>query len=193
MSAVPYPVRVEGRLDPQLSRGLWLVKWILAIPHYIVLVFLWLAFLVVSVIAFFAILFTTRYPRGSVFRRETASATSPSRMVAFQTALPGVSVREATYFGRSLIRSAISPVCFGQKSTKPSYVWLVLVLVVFGVVTLLFTGRYPRGIFDFVVGMNRWVLRVVAYAALMTDSYPPFRLDQGETEPVAPPVSEPLP
>jgi len=64
MSAIPYPVRVEGRLDPEVSRWLWLVKWILAIPHYIVLVFLWLAFFVVSVLAFFAILFTARYPRG---------------------------------------------------------------------------------------------------------------------------------
>ena len=60
----PYPLRVEGELDPSLSRWLWLVKWLLAIPHYIVLFFLWAAFVVMSIVAFFAILFTGRYPRG---------------------------------------------------------------------------------------------------------------------------------
>ncbi|MCU1672979.1 MAG: transrane protein [Frankiales bacterium] len=63
MSDNAYPVRVNAELDPSLSRWLWLVKWVLVIPHYLVLVGLWAAFLVVSVIASFAILFTERYPR----------------------------------------------------------------------------------------------------------------------------------
>jgi hypothetical protein len=57
-----HPVRVEGSLDPQLSRWLWLVKWLLAIPHFIVLFFLLLAFVLLTIVAFFAILFTGRYP-----------------------------------------------------------------------------------------------------------------------------------
>src|SRR5256885_15076422 len=60
----PYPIQLAGRLSPQLSRWLWLIKWLLLIPHFVVLLFLWIAFVVVSVIAFFAILFTGRYPRG---------------------------------------------------------------------------------------------------------------------------------
>ncbi len=57
------PVRVDARLDPALSRWLWLVKWVLVIPHLIVLAFLWVAFVVLSIVAFFAILVTGHYPR----------------------------------------------------------------------------------------------------------------------------------
>jgi hypothetical protein len=64
---VTEPVQLSARLDPELSRSLWLVKWFLAIPHVIVLVFLWIAFVVLTVVAFFAILFTARYPSG-IFR-----------------------------------------------------------------------------------------------------------------------------
>jgi len=61
-SAATCPVRLEARLDAPLSRWLWLVKWALIVPHYIALVFAWLAFGVLSVIVFFAIRFTARYP-----------------------------------------------------------------------------------------------------------------------------------
>ena len=62
-TTVTYPVHVDAELDTGLSRWLWLVKWVLAIPHYVVLAFLWIAFAVTSVLAFFGILFTGRYPR----------------------------------------------------------------------------------------------------------------------------------
>ncbi|MCU1472531.1 DUF4389 domain-containing protein, partial [Amnibacterium sp.] len=64
------------------------------------------------------------------------------------------------------------------------YSILNLVVVIAGAF-LLITGVYPQPLFDFVVGVNRWLYRVVTYVALMRDEYPPFRLDMGATEPLA--------
>jgi hypothetical protein len=63
-AAEVYPVRVDASLDAPLSRWLWIVKWVLVIPHYIVLAFLWIAFVVLGAVAWVAILVTGRCPRG---------------------------------------------------------------------------------------------------------------------------------
>jgi len=65
---------------------------------------------------------------------------------------------------------------------------LVGLLVLIAGIVVLFTGRYPRQLYDFVLGMDRWALRVAGYAALMTDRYPPFRLDQGGADPGSTPA-----
>ncbi|MFE0700629.1 DUF4389 domain-containing protein [Streptomyces sp. NPDC058872] len=206
------PVAVTAELDGRLSRWLWLVKWILVIPHWIVLFFLWIAFFVVTVIAFFAILFTERYPRG---------------LFDFNLGVLRWSWRVAYYAYGALGTDRYPPFSLGPEPDYPARLdiaypkqlsrslvlvkwWLLavphyLVLVFLtggmrggwwsgGLITLLtliagfavaFTERYPRDLFDLVVGLNRWVLRVAAYASLMTDAYPPFRLDQGGAEPAS--------
>jgi hypothetical protein len=214
-----YPLRVEGELDEPLSRWLWLVKWLLVIPHIIVLVVLWIAFVVLTVVAFFAILVTGRHPR-SIFEFKVGvlrwswrvgfyshSALGTDRYPPFTLADdPDYPARLHVEYPESLSRGLV--LVKWWLLALPHYLvvavfaggaWsglnaatdtgaalygggLIGLLVIIAGVVLLFTERYPRSIFEFVMGMNRWCYRVVAYAALMTDDYPPFRLDTGGSE-----------
>lgn len=71
----------------------------------------------------------------------------------------------------------------GGHGSSHNWPGLIGILAVIAAVVLLATGLYQRQIFDLLVGLNRWVLRVAAYAALMTDRYPPCRLDLGGQDP----------
>src|SRR4051794_2285185 len=220
----PYPLRLTGELSPPLSRGLWLVKWLLAVPPFIVLFFLWIAFALVSGVAFFAILFTGRHPGGLFdfnvgvlrwsWRRGfyRLSAPAPDRSPPFALDdVPDYPARLDVEYPESLSRGLvlvkwwllalpqylIVAVFAGGgmaifNEANDNWAWtsgagLIDCLVFIAGVVLLFTSRYPRGLFDFTMGMNRWVLRVVGYAALMTDAYPPFRMDMGGPEPTPDP------
>jgi hypothetical protein len=219
-----------------VSRGLWLVKWLLLIPHYVVLVFLWLAFLVVSVIAFFAILVTGRYPRAlfdfnvGVLRWTWRvhyygyGALGTDRYPPFTLAdVPDYPAHLDVPYPERLSRGLVlvkwwllalpqylvigvfaggglwlstSRSSTGAAGNGWAAGGLIGLLVLIAAVVLLVRGRYPRSLYDFVLGMDRWVVRVGAYAALMTDSYPPFRMDMGGTDPgsvpAGPPPTSPL-
>jgi hypothetical protein len=214
-----YPLQVKGQLDGRLSRWLWLVKWILVIPHFVALVCLWIAFVVLTVVAFFAILFTGGYPRAlfdfnvGVLRWSwrvvfySYSALGTDRYPPFTLAdVPDYPARLEVAYPQSLSRGLVlvkwwllalphylivavfaGGAWAGFNAANDDWAWtsgsgLIGLLVLIAGVVLLFTGRYPRAIFDFVMGMNRWCYRVAAYASLMTDAYPPFRLDMGGQE-----------
>ncbi len=216
-----YPVHVDAALDPRLSRWLWLVKWVLAVPHYVVLALLWLGFAVTSVIAFFAILATGRYPR-SIFTYNVGVLRWSWRVTYYAYGALGtdryppftldevedypahLSIDYPEHLSRGLVlvkwwllalpHYVIVAIFLGGTvwtSSRSDEHWqwnlgsngLVGILVLIAAVILAVTGSYPRSLFDAVLGMQRWALRVAAYAGLMTDVYPPFRLDQGGSDP----------
>ena len=217
----PYPLRLTGELDPTLSRWQWLFKWLLAIPHFIVLVVLWIGFVLSTVVAGFAILFTGRYPRRIFdfnvgvlrwswrvgFYTYSALGTDayPPFTLADDPAYPArlqVDYPERLSRGLVLVKWWLLAIPHylivaiftggawsawsddGDGALYATAGGLIGLLVLFAGLSLLFTRRYPRSLYDFVLGLNRWVFRVVAYAGLMTDTYPPFRLDSGSAEPI---------
>ena len=222
--APPGPGR--GCRDVSLSRWLWLVKWLLLIPHFIVLVFLWIAFMVVTVVAFFAILFTGRYPRAifdfnvGVLRWSWRvayygySALGTDRYPPFTLAdVPDYPARLDVAYPERLSRGLVLVkwwllaiphylVVGALRRRRRLVTWRCSDDRARSTSAAAWSGCWcsspgspccspaatPTGIFDLVLGHGPLGLRVAAYVALMTDDYPPFRLDQGGSEPTPAPL-----
>lgn len=184
-----YPVTFDVPYPDSLSRWLIFVKWLLVIPHSIVLYFLGLALNVVTFIALFTILFTRTYPEGMFkfaagVRRWSANASAYSNLLRDE--YPPFSMDAGQY-------PVVFDIAYPENLSRfmplikwllafPHYVVIVLLTIALIFTTIvawfaiLFTGKYPEGLFNFAVGVNRWSQRVTAYVSLMTDEYPPFSL-----------------
>jgi hypothetical protein len=217
-----YPLRVGARRDEPLSRWLWLVKWLLLIPHYIILLFLYTGMVVLTLVAYLAVLFTGRYPHAIAAynlgvlrwswrvnyygyqvlgtdryppftmadvpdypaRLELDELPHPPRwlpLVAWLFAVPHILIVGA------LTGAATWDLDTGSGATTGVPLGVVSIGLLVTGISLLFTARYPGGLFDLLMGVARWNLRVTSYLTLLTPRYPPFRLDQGAAEPDAPP------
>ncbi len=184
-----YPLRYDVEYPEKLSRLLIFVKWLLAIPHFLILYALSAVASIITFIAFFAILFTKRYPRGlfdfvvNIYRW---NANVSAYVGLLRDDYPPFSWDPGKY-----------PVTFEVDYPEQLSRWLILIkwllvipnlialLFVFIVayilwivawLAILFTGSFPRGMFNFIVGTMRWSYRVSAYTNLLRDEYPPFSM-----------------
>lgn len=187
--AADYPLRFDVEYPENLSRLLIFVKWLLAIPHFLIVYVLGAIAYICTFIAFFTILFTEKYPRG---------------LFDFVVNTQRWNANVGAYYG--LLRDEYPPfswdpgqypvtyeVDYPERLNRflpfikwllaiPHFIALIVLWVIATVIyiiaffAILFTGSFPRGMFDFIVGMTRWSYRVNAYLYLLTDAYPPFSM-----------------
>jgi hypothetical protein len=184
-----YPVRFDVQYPEQLSRWLIFVKWILAIPHFLILYALNAVAGICVLIGFFAILFTRQFPRGLwdfVVNTRRWNENNSAYIALMRDEYPPFSWEPGVY-------PVTLEVDYPEEMNRwlPLVKWLLaiphlivlsvlyiaaIVVIIIAWFAILFTGQFPRGMFDFVVGVMRWNNRVYAYFYLLRDEYPPFSL-----------------
>jgi hypothetical protein len=189
-SAEGYPLTYDVEYPDGLSRWLIFVKWLLAIPHLFIVYLLGIASSLVTLIAFFAILFTKRYPQGLfdfVVNVNRWNANVTAYIFLLRDEYPPFSWDGSLY-----------PVTYDVRYPEELSRWLIFVkwlliiphiiilaFLIIGMMlamvaawfAILFTARFPESLFRFMVGVNRWQLRMNAYNNFMCDEYPPFSME----------------
>ncbi|MEX2246690.1 MAG: DUF4389 domain-containing protein [Dehalococcoidia bacterium] len=185
-----YPVRLDVQYPEKLNNLLPLVKWLLAIPHFIIVYALLIVVEVITVIAFFAILFTTKYPEG-LFKFAVGVLRWQANVSAYLYLLRDEYPPFSMDAGQYPVTLEIDPPDQLNRWLPlvkwllaiPHFVVLIFLSIavylttVIAFFSILFTGKYPEGLFKFAVGVSRYGQRVNCYLLLMTDAYPPFSLD----------------
>jgi hypothetical protein len=194
------PLTLRGDLTEPLNRWLFLIKWLLIVPHLVVLIFLWIGLIFSWLFSMFAILFTGRYPRGLFnynlgvmrwtwrvgFYSYQALGTDryPPFSLQKDDAYPAdldVPYPERLSQGRVLIKWWLLAlphwiVVAVLQGVGARFGGVQFALVVFAGFGNLFNAKYPGDIWDFIMAINRWVYRFNTYVLLMTDKYPPFNI-----------------
>jgi hypothetical protein len=188
-----YPVQVDAERQGEYNRFLPLVKWLLAIPHYLVLFFLFIGVFFAKIVAFFAVLITGRYPEG-LFNFVTGVLRWSWNVNAYVYLLtdeypPFALDRDPTYPAQLEIAYPAD----GVNRWRPLVHWLLIIpyaiiagvlswlagIVAFvGVFVILFTKDLPEGMFKLILIPYRWQNRAAAYALFMVTKYPPFEWDE---------------
>jgi hypothetical protein len=192
-------VRVRSDIDAP-SRWLWLIKWCaLAVPHYPILIGLYLLYPLATIAAGVVMLFTGRYPRALFdfnvgvlrwswrlmnyrFPMNTTDKYPPFTLASrsdypadFEVDYPERFGNRAVLLGRWVTGMPQILLCWALEP-------FLQTLTVVNAVWLLCVGTINQGMFDLLLGIVRWRYRVAVYVSLMRDEYPPFRMDLGSLQ-----------
>ena len=194
-----YPVHLRGELTVPPGRWVWLFKWLLIIPHAVVLCLLGFAAFVLTVYAFFAVLFTGKYPRGA-FNFNVGVMRWGWRVAFYAYSALGTDKYPPFSLDPDPNYPADLEVEYPERLTNwkvlvkwllaiphLAIIWvfnsaaewgLITILAVINAIIMLFSGKVINDLFKLVIGMNRWTYRTYAYVFLMRDEYPPFRFEE---------------